>query len=94
MTNNTVEPRKDTDKSFVSHMSIIPAAIVGIKGAVPFLSSSPSPSDASLPPTCLLPLVGREYLGYYNSLNALVSGKDVAENKPRPLSSMEQAECK
>ncbi|KFH68006.1 hypothetical protein MVEG_06736 [Podila verticillata NRRL 6337] len=90
--NNTIEPRKNTDKSFVSHMSIIPAAIVGIKGTVPFLSSSPSPSDTSLPPTCLLPLVGREYLGYYSSLNALVSGKDVTENKPRPLSSMEQAE--
>ncbi|KAG0324094.1 hypothetical protein BGZ99_002199 [Dissophora globulifera] len=81
-------------------MSVIPAAIiVGTQsapscvslGAIHGTSSSTSAGLAAM--TSLLPLVGRDYLSY-SSLNATLMATDavVADNTPRPLSSMEYAE--
>ncbi|KAF9426032.1 hypothetical protein BGZ94_007007 [Podila epigama] len=71
----------------------IPASIVGIKAVATSGPGTPfATSPASNGEPQLLPLVGREYVGYYNSLNAIVSGQAPSENNSRPLSSMEHAE--
>ncbi|KAG0369238.1 bud neck involved protein [Gamsiella multidivaricata] len=77
-------------------MSVIPAAIMGIKSTPSYVSlgviNGAVAGPSTTMSTSLLPLVGCDYLNYSSLNDTLTTGAVVAETKPRPLSSMEYAE--